>query len=237
MATTTERDGTRPNPPLWGSLAYLVMNLPVGIASFVFVVTTMAVGVSTVIVWVGLAVLAVAVLGMRAMASLERLRVHAMLGTYVATPYRPLTKSRWTGRMKDPATWKDLAYLVLMLPIGIAEFTISVVSWSVALYLTFLPLYWSWLPADWQMVLWDHRVVAIDSWIDTLPFAGLGVLVLAFAVIVTKALGTAHARFARAMLGPSQRRISKLEGLSTAGAIDWSTEWPSNSMNYGPVTR
>jgi hypothetical protein len=237
MATTTERDGSRPNPPLLGSLAYLVMNLPIGIASFVFVVTTMSVGVGTVIVWVGLAVLAVAVLGMRAMASLERLRVHAMLGTYVATPYRPLEKSRWMGRMKDPATWKDLAYLVLMLPIGIAEFTISVVSWSVALYLTFLPLYWTWLPTDWQIVMWDLRVIHVDSWIETLPFAGLGVLVLALAVMVTKALGTAHARYARAMLGPSPRRISKLEGLSTAGAIDWSTEWPSSSINYGPVSR
>lgn len=237
MATTTERDGRQPNPPLLGSLAYLVMNLPIGIASFVFVVTTMSVGVGTVIVWVGLAVLAVAVMGMRAMASLERLRVHAMLGTYVASPYRPLEKSRWLGRMKDPATWKDMAYLVLMLPIGIAEFAISVVSWSFALYLTFLPLYWTWLPTDWQMMTWDLRVIQVDSWIETLPFAGLGVLILALAVMVTKALGTAHARYARAMLGPSPRRISKLEGLSTAGAIDWSTEWPSGSMNYGPVSR
>jgi hypothetical protein len=237
MATTTERDGTRPNPPLLGSLVYLVMNLPIGIASFVFVVTMMSVGISTAVIWVGLAVLALAVLGARGMASLERLRVHAMLGTYVASPYRPVEKSRWLGRMKDPATWKDFGYLVLMLPIGITEFTISVVSWAVALYLTFLPLYWNWLPIDWQMELWDQQVVTVGTWIDTLPFAGIGVILMALAVIITKALGTAHARFARAMLGPSPRHISKLEGLSTAGAIDWSTEWPSNSTNYGPVSR
>jgi hypothetical protein len=237
MTTTTERDGSRPNPPLLGALAYLVMNLPVGIVSFVFVVTTMSVGVSTVIIWVGLAVLAVAFLGMRGMAALERLRVHAMLGTYVATPYRPAgEKSRWLSRVKDPATWKDMVYLALMLPIGIAEFTIMVTLWSVALYLTLLPLYWTWLPGDWQMVLWDHQVVNVDSWLGTVPFAGLGLMVLALAVIVTKGLGTLHARYARAMLGPSERHISKLEGLSTAGAIDWSNEWP-NSVNYRPVTR
>jgi hypothetical protein len=239
MTTTTERDGSQPNPPLLGALAYLVMNLPVGIASFVFVVTTVSVGVSTVIIWVGLAVLAAAVFGMRGMASLERLRVHAMLGTYVASPYRPAPdKGRWLSRVKDPATYKDMAYLLLMLPIGIAEFTISVVLWSVGLYLAFLPAYWSWVPDEWQMVLWNHQVVSVDSWLGTLPFAGLGVLVLAFAVIVTKGLGTLHARYARAMLGPSQRRISKLEGLSTAGAIDWTTEWPATStMTYGSVTR
>ncbi|MGB3443106.1 MAG: sensor domain-containing protein [Actinophytocola sp.] len=238
MTTTTERDGSRPNPPLLGALAYLVMNLPIGIASFVFVVTTMAVGVSTVIIWVGLAVLAVAVLGMRGMATLERLRVRTMLGTYVASPYRPAgEKSRWLSRVKDPATWKDMVYLVLMLPIGIAEFTITVVAWSVAMYLTLLPLYWNWMPGDWQIVMWNHPVVSIDSWVGTLPFAGLGVMVLALAIIVTRGLGTLHAVYARAMLGPSERHIAKLEGLSTAGAIDWSSEWPSNSANYRPVTR
>ena len=238
MTTTTVRDGTRPNPPLLGALAYLVMNLPVGIASFVFVVTTMAVGVSTVVIWVGLAVLALAVLGMRGLASLERLRVRGMLGTYVASPYRPAgDKSRWLTSLKDPATWKDMVYLLLMLPVGIAEFTVMVVLWSVSLYLTFLPVYWNWIPNDWQIVLWDHPFVNIDSWIATLPFAGLGVLLLALAIIVTKGLGTLHARFARAMLGPSERHIAKLEGLSTAGAIDWSNEWPSGSVNFGPVTR
>lgn len=238
MTTTTERDGSRPNPPLLGALAYLVMNLPIGIASFVFVVTTMSVGVSTVIIWVGLAVLALAALGMRGLATLERLRVHAMLGTYVASPYRRTTEgSRWFSKVKDPATWKDMVYLVLMLPIGIAEFTIMVTLWSVALYLTLLPLYWTWIPNDWQMVLWDHQVINIDSWFGTLPFAGLGMLVLVLAIIVTKGLGTAHAVYARAMLGPSERHIAKLEGLSTAGAIDWSNEWPSNTTTYRPVTR
>ncbi len=238
MTTTTERDGTQPNPPLLGALAYLVMNLPVGIASFVFVVTTMAVGVSTVVIWVGLAVLALSVLGMRGMATLERMRVHGMLGTYVASPYRPAgAKSRWLTSVKDPATWKDMIYLLLMLPLGIAEFTVMVVLWSVSLYLMFLPLYWNWIPHDWQVVLWDHPVVRVDSWAETLPFAGLGVLVLALAVMVTKGLGTLHARYARAMLGPSERHIAKLDGLSTAGAIDWSSEWPSTSVNVGPVTR
>lgn len=238
--TTTDRDGTRPNPPLLGSIAYLLLNLPIGIGSFVFVVTTMSVGVGTMVIWVGLGVLAFTLLATRGLTTLERLRVHGMLGTYIASPYRPLpSKGRWLARVKDPATWKDLAYLVLMLPLGIAEFTVVVVLWSVSLYLTFLPLYWEWMPADWHAVLWDHPVVSVDTWWGTLPFAALGVLILAVAVIVTNALGTMHAVYARAMLGPSERRIAKLEGLSTAGAIDWSNEWPrdTTSMTYGSVSR
>lgn len=238
--TTTHRDGTRPNPPLLGSLAYLAMNLPVGIASFVFVVTAMSVGLSTVVIWVGLAVLAVAILVMRGLAGLERMRVHAMLGTYIASPYRPLPdKGRWLSRVKDPATWKDMAYLVLMLPLGIAEFVIVVVAWTVSLYLTLLPVWWLWAPHDWDLEIWNQSVWSIGSWVGTLPFAGLGVLLLALAIIITNALGTMHAVYARAMLGPSPRRIAKLEGLSTAGAIDWSTEWPTNmsTTTYGSVSR
>jgi hypothetical protein len=238
--TTTHRDGTRPNPPLLGSVAYLVMNLPVGIGAFVFVAVTLSVGLGTAIIWVGVAVLALSILAMRGLATLERLRVHAMLGTYIASPYRPLPeRGRWMTRIKDPATWKDMAYLVLILPLGIAEFVIMVVSWSVSLYLTLLPLYWSWIPDDWEIVMDDHPLWQVDSWLGTLPFAGLGVLLLAVTIIITNALGTMHAVYARAMLGPNPRRIDKLEGLSTAGAIDWTNEWPqnTNSMSYGSVTR
>lgn len=228
---TTERDGTRPNPPLLGSLAYLVMNLPIGIGSFVFVITTLSVGVSTVIIWVGLAVLAVSMLAWRGFAQVERARVHTMLGTYIASPYRPLPDQgkRWATRVKDPATWKDMVYCVLLLPIGIAEFTLMVTFWATSLWLVTLPVYWTWLPDAWRPVMWNQPLFEVDSWPQTLPWATIGVLVLAMAVALTRALGTLHAHYARAMLGPSVRRISKLEQLNTAGAIDWSTEWPQRT--------
>jgi hypothetical protein len=231
---TTERDGTRPNPPLLGSLAYLVMNLPIGIASFVFVVTTLSLGVGTVVIWLGLAVLAVSMLVCRGFAQVERARVHAMLGTYIATPYRPLPEKtkRWATRIKDPATWKDMAYCVLLLPIGIAEFTLMVTFWATSLWLVTLPVYWGFLPDSWRAEVWndgDNPLFRVDSWTETLPWAALGVLVLAMAVALTRVLGTMHAHYARALLGPSTRRIDKLAELSTAGAIDWTAEWPNTA--------
>src|SRR5262245_54340294 len=130
-AQITERDGTNPNPPVLGSLAYLVLNLPVGIASFVFLVTTVSVGVSTAIIWVGVPVLMVSLLMWRGAARLERRRVHTMLRAYIATPYRPLpeSKNRWKTRLKDVATWKDFTYFVLLGPIGVAEFSLMVTLW------------------------------------------------------------------------------------------------------------
>jgi Putative sensor len=237
---TTERDGTRPDPPLFGSLAYLVMNLPIGIASFVFVVTTMAVGMGTVIVWVGLGVLAVSMLVWRGFAQVERSRVRAMLGTYIATPYLPLPEQgrRWSTRVKDPATWKDMVYCVLLLPIGIAEFVITVVSWATSLWMLAMPIYWIWTPGSWHPVFDGGPLFEVDTWPETLPVAAVGVLGLAISIALTRALGILHARYARALLGPSERRISKLEQLSTAGAIDWSDEWPhTTNVMYRPVSR
>lgn len=239
-AETIERDGRRPNPPLLGALAYLLLSLPVGIAGFVFVITSLSVGIGTAIIWVGVGILAIAMLAWRGLAGLERLRVQALLGTYIASPYRPLPAGRrWRTRVKDPATWKDMVYLVLMLPIGIAEFALMVSFWATSLSLTLLPVYFRFLP-DGSYKLWDSErpVIVVDSTVEALPFAALGLLLLAVTVVLTKALGALHARYARAMLGPSQHRINKLEGLNTAGAIDWSSEWDSTrgaNLSFRPV--
>ncbi|HET9139576.1 sensor domain-containing protein [Actinophytocola sp.] len=220
-AHVTESDGTNPNPPLFGSLAYLVLNLPVGIASFVFVVTATSVGLSTAIIWVGVPILALAMLVWRGAARLERQRVNSMLRTYIATPYRPLPEKmsdQWKTRVKDPATWKDMTYFLLMLPIGIAEFTLMVTFWSVSLWLLLLPLYFGFLPAEWSPVIDDHPVLAVDSAFEALPYAALGAILLAVSVALTKGLGTLHARYARAMLGPSARKLDAMRwDTSTSG--------------------
>jgi hypothetical protein len=206
----SERDGSRPRPPVGGSLGYLLLNLPVGIAGFVSVVTLAAIGVSTVVVWVGLPFLAILLLGTRAAARVERARVHGMLGTYVATPYRPLPSTghgaRWRARLRDWASWRDMAYFVLLFPIGIAEFVLVVTCWSVGLGLAALPVYFRFLPGGAYYFPSDPvRWIVVDSTVEALPWAALGVLVLILSVLVTRGLGGLHARFARSVLGPGPR--------------------------------
>jgi hypothetical protein len=221
MDTANVSDGTRPNPPLFGSLAYLVLNLPLGIASFTFVVTAVSVGLSTAIIWVGVPVLALAMLVWRGAAVLERQRVHAMLGTYVASPYRPLPDgmgNRWKTRLKDGATWKDMTYFLLLLPIGVAEFTLMVTLWSASLWLLFLPITYNWVSKpDWHPVVWDHPLRVDSTW-EALPWAAVGALLLVVTAAITKALGTVHARYARAMLGPSPRKLAALARPSSGTA-------------------
>lgn len=221
-AQVTERDGTDPNPPVLGSLAYLLLNFPVGLAAFIFLVTTLSVGFSTAIIWVGVPVLALALVSWRGAARLERRRVHAMLGTYIATPYRPLgEKGQWKTRIKDPATWKDLAYFVLLGPVGIAEFTLMLTFWSTSLWLLLLPLWFGFAPEDWYPEVWGSVLGRVDTAWEALPWAAVGAVLLAITIALTRVLGVLHARFARALLGPSRRRLDALERSSSPAGIDW----------------
>lgn len=223
-AQVTERDGTHPNPPLLGALAYLLLNFPVGLAAFIFLVTTVSVGLSTAIIWVGVPVLAISILTWRGAAALERRRVHAMLGTYIATPYRPLPAGggKWKTRLKDGATWKDFAYFLLLGPIGIAEFVLMVTLWSASVWLVLLPLWFGLAPNDWYPEVWGWVLGHVDSTWEALPWAAVGAVLLAVTVALTRALGVLHARFARAMLGPSLRRLDALERATARPAgIDW----------------
>jgi hypothetical protein len=128
--------------------------------------------------------------------------------------------------MRDGATWKDMVYFVLLLPIGMAEFTLMTAFWSSSLWLLFMPLYFGFLPDEWYPVINDHPFLRVDSAFEALPWAALGALLLAFTVALTKWLGTVHARFARAMLGPSRRKLDAMAERSqnwSAGRVDFRT--------------
>src|SRR5699024_12035096 len=91
MTTTQpERARRRKRPPLVGSLAYVLSNLPLGIFWFTLLLTLILVGVSTAIIWVGLGISALAVLVWRAGAPFERIRSHGLLHAPMSSPYHTL---------------------------------------------------------------------------------------------------------------------------------------------------
>lgn len=222
--TTNEYDGTHPSPRVLSTVPYLLLNLPVGIFWFVTLVTLTMVGLGTSIIWVGVPLLMLAAVLCRGAATLERGWVHTMLGVYIARPYRPLPsgfRAYWRARLGDPATWRDLAYFLLLLPFGIVEFAMMIALWSTGLGLLALPVYFRFLPPDgsWRLFDTDHPWVVVDSTLDALPWAVLGALVCVLAVLVTRWLGMVHARFARGLLGPSEATVRRLdETIADAGA-------------------
>src|SRR5215216_7791620 len=133
----------------WTATIYLLASMFVGLAWFSILSVGLALGAGLLIIWVGILVLALTLLAWRGGAWLERRWVRAMLGVHIPEPYRPLPAGSLWQRARvlagDPATWKDLAYLVLLAPLGLVWFLVTSVLWSVALLLLTAPL-WFWIP-------------------------------------------------------------------------------------------
>ncbi|WP_410658826.1 sensor histidine kinase [Amycolatopsis sp. lyj-112] len=107
-----------------GALAHLLTSLVLGPATFVWaLVTTLVSGVLSFTYLAPPAFLAVT-WATRRITALERLRAGLILGRPVESPYDPLPRANpWTrGRavVRDPATWRDLAWLLLLPLAGVA---------------------------------------------------------------------------------------------------------------------
>lgn len=205
-------------PSVARALAYLLLSFPAGIAAFVVLLTLTVAGIATAIVWVGLPILAAAVLVTRGGANLERARTYALLGTYVPPATRPLPdgdlRQRWRTRLTDSATWREYAYLFLLFPLGIVEFVLMVATWSASLGLLALPIYYRFLPGGaWHFPGDDVelRWVTADSVWTALPWSLLGVLFVVLTAALTRSLGAAHGRLVGAMLGPTVTRMRELD--------------------------
>ncbi|GAB3156117.1 sensor domain-containing protein [Amycolatopsis stemonae] len=196
-------------------MVFLLMNLPLGVLAFALLTTFTAAGLGTAVVWVGVGLLAVLVLAVRGAARLERARVYALLDRYVDLPYLPLPegqKARWKGRLKDPATWRDMAYFFVLFPLGVVEFVLVTTFWSTSLALAGLPVYFRWLPdGAYYFPAYDVRWLTVDSTVEALPWAALGVLFIALSVALTKALAGVHARVANALLGTTVAQRRRME--------------------------
>jgi hypothetical protein len=128
-------------------LAHLLAGLVIGPASFAWaVLTTLASGVLS-FTYLGPPVFLVVTWVSRRIARLERLRAGWVLGRAIGDPYEPVTGTNpWTrGRavLRSPATWRDLAWLLLSFPIGVSTGVVGVVVGVVELGTVLAPA-WLW---------------------------------------------------------------------------------------------
>ncbi|MFI0241691.1 sensor domain-containing protein [Streptomyces sp. NPDC016845] len=131
-------------------IGHTLTSLPVAIAGFVFSVTMVALGMSTLVVWVGLPVLAGALAGARGLGTAERNRARALLALDVPGP-RSDPAPGLRGRLTDAAGWKALLFHTVMFPWRVLSFVVSVTflvtGWAVALFPTYSWVFHRYL--DW----------------------------------------------------------------------------------------
>jgi signal transduction histidine kinase len=197
----------------WTATVYLLASMAVALFWHTVLAAGLSVGVGTLVIWVGVFVLALTVLAWRGGARLERRWVRATLGVHIPDPYRPLpARSLWQrARVMagDPATWKDLAYLVLLLPLGLVWFVATTTLWGFALGFLTAPL-WFWVPPAGEMALFNEGVRAnlvIDTLPEALAAAVVGAALCVAAAWAVKGMAALHGRIALALLGPSQTQL------------------------------
>jgi signal transduction histidine kinase len=180
----------------WSETAHLLLDLPLGIAWFTVVVTGVSLGAGLVVVALtGVLVLAATIAFGRAIGVVERARARALLGLTVTPPARRLdpVEGSWRrlrGTLRDATGWKALVYGIVMLPLGIANFTVAVTLWSIGLAGVAFPT-WAW-----AIRLDDWHGHAIHGWAKA-GYISTTFVVGAFVLIVTPMLVHALANLDR----------------------------------------
>jgi hypothetical protein len=217
---------------LWASIWYLLAYQVVGWALFAVVFTAVTAAICLGVTLVGLPLLIVVAVVIRGCANVERARLRTVLGAPVAGGYREVPghgiMAQVRVRWRDPATWRDIAYLLgMFVPLVTLDFTVLTI-WLVFLAGITLPA-WYWLP--WQTIHGKtfhgyelgvfpngpHASPGYGFYIDTLPRALIAaaiflVLFLLFNYVVV-ATARAHAAIARGLLRPPTDPLAEAKEL------------------------
>lgn len=205
--------------PLWDLRTYLrgvhmLLMFPLGIAYFVFFVTTMSVGGSLIWTFVGPVILLATLFISRWLGDFETKSVAFVSDVEIRRPPYELEEVRgfrqqiWV-RLIDPTTWTGLFYLIAQFPIGIAAFVIVITIYSIVGAMVVSPLI-VLMSDDSINVVWETgQKWVIDSPVEALPLVPLGVIGFVIAAHVISTLSAAHAAWARLMLGSRSKRVSR----------------------------
>ena len=239
--TTSTAPLPLPAPPVlagrrwWRQLgvdsAYTLLGFPLAIAAFVVVVTGLAVGLGTLVVWVGLPLLVLTLYVARGFATVERLRIPGVLRHELPAPvYRRASPDagrvrRLVEPLRDPQSWLDAMHALLHLVVAIPAFVVTVVWWAAPLGgLSYAA--WGWSLPDGPDDQDLPELLGLGDGLGVrIVFYGL--VGLSFAVTlpaVVRAMALLEAQFGRVLLtlrAGTQAEIGRLsEGRDAAVAAE-----------------
>jgi signal transduction histidine kinase len=135
----------------WWSLTYVLLDVLVGACTFSAVIVLLALSVGLLITFpLAIPCIWLLFVSSHLMAAAERSRFRALLDVRFDDPVRPLQAGSWWGRLvervRSGARWREVLYLVLLLPVGVLTTVVAVTVWCGSAALIALPLYVSHLP-------------------------------------------------------------------------------------------
>jgi signal transduction histidine kinase len=108
---------------------YLLLSFPLGLVYFVFLIVGLATGVATTVIWLGLVILWLVLMGWWQLASFERKMTMAWLNVNIPpmTIFIDPRKTRWErlrAQLGNSVTWKSLLYLLMKFLFGVLALNI-----------------------------------------------------------------------------------------------------------------
>ncbi|MFI8854122.1 sensor domain-containing protein [Streptomyces sp. NPDC053499] len=197
-------------------VGYLLSGLPLGIAAFTLMIVGFALGVSTLVLVIGLPVLAGTLAMARYLARVEADHIAVVTGRplperWEAPAWREAEAEagagsgggRWKA-VRDPQAWRDLAHAVLSFPVRVATFALSLV-WLVGGLGGVTYGLWSWsIPRGDNDGVMDLAFGISGRGPDIAFNTALGVFLLVTAVPVVRGLTVAQASLGRVLLRRAQ---------------------------------
>ncbi|NII72907.1 putative membrane protein [Dyella sp. SG562] len=190
----------------WGSLFYMLLALATGIIYFTWVITGISMSAGLAVLIVGIPFIVLFFGTVRGLSLMEGRIVETMLG--VRMPRRPpfpvagrSLMSRIGAMFTDARTWTTMLYMVLMLPLGIVYFTITVTLLSVSIAFIGAPLAWTFGDFDHELatIHWGYGA-HVPTFGDALVLLAVGVLLLFATLHLVRGLGRMHGLIAKSLL-------------------------------------
>ncbi|MEV4658067.1 sensor histidine kinase [Micromonospora sp. NPDC049301] len=223
VAASSDQPTLAPSIPrqLFVDSGYVLLGLPLALASFVVLVVGLAVGVGLVVTVIGLPIISGTLYAARGLADIERLRLPAVLRQPRIRPHYRLPEAganawrRIFVPMRDAQSWLDVAHGVLRLIVSVITFVVALAWWAAAVTGS---LYWAY---DWALPRGEGdsdlaQLLGLGD--STTARIGLttaiGVFFLITLPIVVRGCALLQASFARAMLtgvAEMRDRITVLE--------------------------
>jgi uncharacterized membrane protein len=203
------------DPRAYSSLFFMLLTLATGIVYFTFVVAGLSLSVGFAILIIGVPFFLVFIGIARVIALGEGRLLEAITGERMPRrPLHPGPAASWWVRilemLKDIRTWTTLAYLLVMLPLGIIYFTVAVTGLAISATFIGTPLLLLGQRLGW--VHWDFTSDVTlfngvgSAWSMEHPVFSSALLFLAGLIILTllmhlaRALIRGHARLAKSLL-------------------------------------
>ncbi|MEV0618077.1 sensor domain-containing protein [Nonomuraea sp. NPDC050404] len=209
--------GVLVDPMTWRAVPYLLVSAFFGLLWYAVLALTVPGSLVLSVVWVGVPLAIATVLLWRGGARLERRLLRLAFGLDLPDPYRPRPE-RGVGAhiqwlMKDPATWRDLGYLLMLLPLGAVEFMVSLGMWMGTGGLLLAPFLYGMENA------YGDGGYFISDWTGAWVAAAFGLLLLVLSAYLARGMAWLHATLATVLLGGGEEerlRVSRARGIDAA---------------------